>query len=530
MVKPVSRREFLNLLAAAGGAGAVIQASTALGLMPAGASASTLDLAAGNGRSALILGGGLSGLTVAYELGKAGWDCMILEASHRCGGRIFTVRHGALIDEIGNRQYCEFDDEPHLYFNAGAARIPSTHRNVLKYCKELEVELEIFINENKTCWVQDDAMLGGKPIRNAEYTTHMRGFMAELMTKAMSEAAMDEPFTAQEAEILLGMIRRFGDLGEDDVYRGSFGAGYASGGFISHGVQKDMIAFRDLLGTRLGMGLLRASEGETGPILMQPRGGMDRIIDGYLRQVGDRVSYRAMVASIHVRDDGVEVTYDQDGSRRRIRADYCFNCIPAHLVTGFEHNFPADYVRALKYVRRGEAYKAAFQAKERFWEKQDIYGGITWMNNRSRQIWYPVAGMHKRKGVILSGYDFGGGMYHTRMTQEQRIEAHLADGGKVHPDYRNLVEKPVTIAWHRMNHMLGCAGYWTRRLDGSWAPEDEEMYHLLQAPLNGRHYIIGDQMSMHAAWMESALQSAHWAMNDLDRRLRNTPARDSTAP
>ena len=524
MTRPVSRREFLNLLAAAGGAGAVVKAGSALGLLPDSASASTLDLTAGNGRSAIILGGGLSGLTVAYELGKVGWDCTILEASHRCGGRIFTVRHGTLIDEIGNRQYCEFDDEPHLYFNAGAARIPSTHRTVLGYCKELDVELEVFVNENKTCWVQDNAMLGGRPVRNVEYTTHMRGFMAELMAKAMTETEMDAPFTDGEAETLLGMIRRFGDLNEDDVYRGSFNAGYASDGFIEHGVQKDIIAFRDLLKTRLGMGLMSANEGETGPILMQPRGGMDRIIDGFLRQVGDRVNYRAMVASIQVRDDGVEVAYDQDGSRRQVRADYCFNCIPSHLVTGFEHNFPADYVRSLKYIRRGEAYKAAFQAKERFWEKQDIYGGITWMNNPSRQIWYPVAGIHKRKGVILAGYDFSGGMYHTRMTQEQRIEAHLTDGEKVHPGYRNLVEKPVTVAWHRMNHMLGCAGYWTRILDGAWSAEDEAMFRLLQAPLNGRHYMIGDQISKHAAWMESTLQSAQWAMNDLDRRLRDMPA------
>lgn len=524
LIKPVSRREFLNLLAAAGGAGAVVKAGTALGLLPASASASTLDLAAGNGRSAVILGGGISGLATAYELGKAGWDCAILEASHRCGGRIFTVRHGTLIDELGNRQYCEFDDEPHLYFNAGAARIPNTHRTLLNYCKALGVELEIFVNENNSCWVQDDAMLGGKPVRNREYNTHMRGFMAEMMAKSMHQSDMDEPFSESEAEILLGMIRSFGDLSEDDVYRGSLDAGYASGGYLDHGVQKDIIAFRDLLKTPLAMGLARANGGNRGPVLLQARGGMDRITEGFLRQVGDRVHYRAMAASIQVRDYGVEVAYDQDGERRQIRADYCFNCIPTHLVTGLDHNFPAEYVRALKYVRRGEAYKAAFQAKERFWEKQDIYGGITWMNNRSQQIWYPTAGIHRQKGVVLAAYDYGGGMYHTRMSQRERLESHLADGEKVHPDYRNLVEKGVTVGWHRMNHMLGCSARWVRSFSEGWTAESEALYETLRKPLNGRHYMIGDQISMHSAWMESALLSAHWAMADLDARLRNTPA------
>ena len=124
---------------------------------------------------------------------------------HRYGGRVLTLRHGDLIDEIGNCQYCEFDDEPHMYFNAGAAS-SSTHRNLLAYCKELNVELD-FINENKTSFVQDDNMLGGGPIRNIDYTTNMRGFMAELMAKAMNSDELDAPFTESEAETLLSMIR-----------------------------------------------------------------------------------------------------------------------------------------------------------------------------------------------------------------------------------------------------------------------------------------------------------------------------------
>ncbi len=518
----VTRREFLNLLGATGGTAAALKAGTALGLLPGSAAAASLDLLnlPGDRRKVAILGGGISGLTVAYELSKVGYECTILEASHRCGGRIFTVRHGDLIDEIGNRQYCEFDDEPHMYFNAGAARIPSTHRNLLAYCKELGVELEVFINENKTSYVQDDAMLGGKPIRNIDYTTNMRGFMAELMAKAMSNEELNSPFSETEAETLLSMIRRFGDLSEDDLYKGSFRAGYASGGFLKHGVQKDMIAFRDLLKTRLGGQLLSANEGDTGPMLMHPVGGMDKIIHGYLNHVGHQVRYRAMVAAVQVSDMGVEVSYDQDGVRHTLDVDYCFNCIPTHLMVGIDHNFPGDYVRAMKYVRRGEAYKAAFQARKRFWEEDDIYGGISWMSNPSRQIWYPSYGIHKEKGVILGAYDYGGGMYHTVMTQEERIEAHLRDGEKLYPNYRELVEKPITVAWHRMNHMLGCSARWSRSFEDGWTHDEEALYHTLQAPVNGRHYFIGDQISMHSAWQESAIMSAQWAMSDLDQRVR----------
>ena len=35
------------------------------------------------------------------------------------------------------------------YFNAGPARLPSVHKTILGYCKELGVPVEVFINGNR---------------------------------------------------------------------------------------------------------------------------------------------------------------------------------------------------------------------------------------------------------------------------------------------------------------------------------------------------------------------------------------------
>ena len=217
MAKAVSRREFLNLLGAYGGTSAALQAGAALGLMPGRTQAADFSLqsAAGAGKRVAILGSGLSGLTTAWELTKAGYDCTVLEASHRAGGRIFTVRSGTVIDEIGNYQRCVWDDESHLYFNAGAARITSIHNNTLHYCKELDVDLEIIANESKTAWVQDDRMLQGKPVRNVDYTSSFRGFISEMLAKSLSGPELNASFTESEIETLLGMLLSFGDLNED---------------------------------------------------------------------------------------------------------------------------------------------------------------------------------------------------------------------------------------------------------------------------------------------------------------------------
>lgn len=524
MKKLVTRRELLGLIAATGTSSTVFAASAALGLIPdTQVSIPQIpSVGSANRPTVAILGAGISGLIVAYELKKAGYECVVLEASPKAGGRVMTVRAGDIIDEVGNPQRVEFDDEPHMYFNAGAARIPSSHRNILHYCKELGVEMEVFINENKETWIQDDAMLGGKRVKNTEFTTSARGFMAEILAKNFDRHELNQPLTEREAETLLNAMRSFGDLSEGDLYKGSFRAGYRSGGYIEHGVQKDIIALSELLKSRFMGSVLSANEGDTGPILFQAKGGMDKIAQAFVRHLEGNIHYNVIVSSVQLAEDKVNISYENRGSRHSLVTDYCFNCIPTHLMSGIDNNFPAEYIKAMNFPRRGTAYKSAFQAKTRFWEKEDIYGGISWTNQTMRQIWYPTHGMHKAKGVILSAYDYGNGMPFTELSQEQRLETVLRQGEKLHPGYRQLVEKGITVAWHRMNHMLGCSARWGR--GDNMSQEAESLYHTLQQPAGGRHYAIGDQVSTHSAWQESAVLSAHWAIDDLVGRQISSSA------
>jgi monoamine oxidase len=115
-------------------------------------------------------------------------------------------------------------------------------------------------------------------------------------------------------------------------------------------------------------------------------------------------------------------------------------------------------------------------------------------------------------------------MFHTKMSQNDRIEAHLSDAEKLHPDFRSNVEKPITVAWHRMNHMLGCSARWQRSFSTGWTHEEEKLYETLRAPVNNRHFFIGDQISMHSAWQESAVMSAQWALTTMDAQVRREMA------
>ena len=97
----LTRRRFLARVAAAGGASLAYEAMTGLGLLAAPAQA-PFDLTGRvSGVRVVILGAGLAGMTVVYELGKVGYDCRVLEARARSGGRVFTVRRGTVSEEDG---------------------------------------------------------------------------------------------------------------------------------------------------------------------------------------------------------------------------------------------------------------------------------------------------------------------------------------------------------------------------------------------------------------------------------------------
>ena len=347
----ISRRQLLHAVGAAGGSAAVHAAATALGLLPAVARAGQIALrpAGGRPRHVVMIGAGIAGLTAAYELRRAGHRCTVLEASYRAGGRNLTLRRGDVVDELGARQVCGFDDHPDLYFNAGAARIPADHTTLLRYCREFGVGLEIFVNDNRHAWVQDDAAFAGRPIRSREYITDARGFVAELLAKAVDPRDLDAALDAGDQERLREFLRVYGDLDETFTYRGSERAGYAGGGMTSPGVLKPVRGFAELLDADFWRQYMHWGEmvDQAAP-MMQPVGGMDRIVDAFLSRVGDAVELRAVVREIRLGESDVEVAYaDARGDVRSVRADYCLNSMSAHLVPGLRHNLPPRYVRAL---------------------------------------------------------------------------------------------------------------------------------------------------------------------------------------
>ena len=93
------------------------------------------------------------------------------------------------------------------------------------------------------------------------------------------------------------------------------------------------------------------------------------------------------------------------GRARAIEAPLVVVTIPLPVLRTIPADFSPDIRAAIEAVDYVPAVKVAFQAERRFWELDDaIYGGISWTTRDITQVWYPSAGIHQRKGILVGAY------------------------------------------------------------------------------------------------------------------------------
>src|SRR3954467_762584 len=210
----MTRRNLLGAVARLGGAGAVYETLAVWDFLkppPALAASLALPKDSGRGRTVAILGAGVSGLCAAYELDRAGYDVVMLEAQRRAGGRSLTLRRGDTFQELNQpAQTCEFDDG--LYLNAGPGRIPHTHVNVIDYCRRFGVALQPYVFASRANVVHSSTLGNGRTVQVREALYSLQGHVAELLDKCTRKPDLDLPVTGADLEKFQDMLAQFGDL------------------------------------------------------------------------------------------------------------------------------------------------------------------------------------------------------------------------------------------------------------------------------------------------------------------------------
>jgi monoamine oxidase len=501
----LTRRKFIMQLAAISGMGAAFLSMQALGLASAvfAEPAPILPAKIGNGTHVVILGAGIAGLVMAYRMERAGFSVTLVEARRRTGGRNWTLRHGDKVEMIGETDQTAGFSEG-MYFNAGPARIPSHHQGLLSYCKLLGVPLEVEVNFSNSALLQSDA--GGKPIQERQAINDFRGRIAELLSKATNRGALDQELTADDKERLVAFLRNYGDLSKDGLYRGTERAGYKvlPGAFDQIGVRRDPLTLHDLLKDDALGSMMFDDNIDMQATMFEPAGGMDRIPGAFHKSIRSPILLGAEVRRIRQNPKKIEIIYLDlsTGKSNKLSADYVVCTIPLPVLARIDTDFSAPVKQAIDSAKYDYSAKVAFESP-RFWEAEQIYGGLSFGGTQTGAVWYPSSGYQSARGIILGAYVAGKpAEAFEALPIAKQIDMARNAIDKLHPGHGADLSAPVAVDWNKIPYNLGPWIHWTD--SGS----DAHAYRLLNQP-EGRVYFSGAHLSQLPSWQEGAVLAAH---------------------
>jgi monoamine oxidase len=503
----LTRRALLERIGAVGGAGVAYLAMETMGLAvptPAGAENYRLPPSSGNGRSVVILGAGIAGLVSAYELKRAGYKVTVLEARDRIGGRVWTIRGGDRIVQAGRPdQRATFD--PGLYFNSGAARIPSTHRVILGYARRFGVQMETFVNVNRNAGWD----FGGKVYPERRMVEDLLGNMTELLAKAIDQHALDQYATKDELGLLREMLPK-----SKYIPQGESGFSVDPGGYAQAPVALPALRLKELLPSRaIFLPYFFEHIWDMQATMLQPVGGMDRIAHAIYEQVKPLVRLRTRVKAI--RRVGNRVRIEHGPGAQVSEADHCICTLPLPILARIPSDFSAEKKAAIAaappYLH---SVKLAFEAP-RFWETDDfIFGGMAWTDRLNENVLYPSDRYGAAKGVLVGAYCAGWTHRETpdsfaALSHEQRIRICRDSVEALHPGRSQLLRKPVTVAWGLTPYSEGVGAMWAGGPAGL-VPRPPAYAELLKP--EGPIVFAGEHLSYQPTWQEGAALSAHEAL------------------
>jgi monoamine oxidase len=537
----ITRRDFLTRVGQAGGYSAAFLTMQGMGLIEASAAPRNSIEAptnSGKGTKVVILGGGIAGLVAAYELRALGYDCTLLEARDRPGGRNWTVRGGdkvAFLD--GTTQSCAW--EQGHYQNFGPARLPSIHKTILGYCRKLGVELQVEVNMSRSAYLQNDNANGGKPAVMRQVVNDTRGHVSELLAKSIHQGALDQNLSQEDRDRMLAFLRTYGSLDEAGKYNGCDRAGYTktAGAGDDTGVLSQPIDMHTLLDESFWQGMLFDEAFDMQATMFQPVGGMDRIPYAFAKSLGDIVRYGSPVTEIRKTSKGATVCYKQKGATKTIDADYCICAMPLTILRSTQNDLSAPYKKVIDECTYSSAYKIAWESR-RFWEQDyNIYGGLEFVTVGCSPIWFPSAGMFSERGVLVSGYTDESNSPFGKLTMEEKLAESRKSIERLHPGHGKELEKPMYVSWGKIDYNQGS---WIR----SYGPGQQRSpgvrltaqtgqaqsagaartltnpgYETLIEP-DGPIIFAGDHVSHIVAWQEGAALSALRAVQQVADRVK----------
>ncbi len=457
-----------------------------------------MTLIADRPKRVLVIGAGLSGLVAAYELSKAGHAVTVLEAQHRVGGRVLTLREPWADD---------------LYVEAGAARIPDNHELTLGYVRRFGLTLTPFFPAGARIY-----SIGGKRIRtrsDGEFDLHecplplrederldgLWPLLEKYIKGALAE--LGDPW---KLDYRSATVRKF-DSVPFNLYLREQGASDAANNLLSWPwatARDDRISFLWTL-REIAYEMQEKTRSKIA-------GGNDQLPRAFARELRERIRYGTPVLRIEQDSRGVRaIARSKSGATETFEADRLICTIPFPALRGIEvaPALSAPKRRVINELSYDFIVRTALQCRTRFWEA-DGFNGFG-HSDTPQQFWHFTHDQPGPRGLLVSFLSGPMGEKAGDMEPEARDRFIIDEMERAHPGLKANLEAMSVKIWHK--------DPWTRGALGLPGPGQITGMLIDAEKPEGRIHFAGEHLSRLQGWMQGALESGLRAAGEVNAAI-----------
>jgi monoamine oxidase len=416
----------------------------------------------------LVLGAGITGLTAAYELRKAGIKVVVLEARNRLGGRIFTY---------------SFSKAPEIYTELGGEWVGNSHKKIQILCKELEIEL--IAHQYKIDWLLSGQYLSSEQMSvNTVWEKKYAEILENFKKSSKKEKKLLEKISwwrflqkngIPEQELLMQELNDSTDFGES-IRNISAAAALAE----------------------------YANSDENDEMDLRVVGGNSKIIEKLAEKVGQENIFTSKKVQKVIQEGKKVKVICQDNSK--YEADRIICTLPTFALSQIEWlpDLPAAKKNALEELQYARIVKLQVLFKERFWQREDFAFNS---DEFAHFVFHTTQNQNHSKGILTS-YSIGDKAYLIgRMPKNKQKEVLLETLKPIFGDVSALAEQVVAYDWGTDPYTQGAYAYYG-------IGQGEELKSILAAPFRNVLF-AGEYIAEWQGFMEGGVQTAQDAVKKI---------------